>query len=251
MKATMLADSTTLQRRIHELGDWFHNVRIAGVQTAPHHPLGDYPAVKWRRFEHALPKDLSGMSVLDIGCNAGFYSVEMKRRGADRVVAIDTDERYLAQARFVAETANVSIEFRNLSIYDVAQIGERFDLVLCLGVLYHLRHPLLALDRMHEHVCGDWLVVQSMLRGVRDSGFRPRVDYPFTEEAAFLSREFPAMYFVEHSYAGDPTNWWIPNHACLAGMIRSAGFSIEDTPEEEVFVCRRLRGSAARLAFIG
>ena len=54
-----------------------------GVQTAPEHFLGDYPAVKWETFAAAIPKDLSGKSVLDIGCNAGFYAMEMKRRGAE------------------------------------------------------------------------------------------------------------------------------------------------------------------------
>jgi tRNA (mo5U34)-methyltransferase len=56
------------------------------VQTAPNHFLNDYPNVKWRRFQHAIPEDLSGKSVLDIGCNGGFYAIEMKRRGADRVL---------------------------------------------------------------------------------------------------------------------------------------------------------------------
>src|SRR5437868_3738608 len=86
--------------RIRELGQWFHNMNLGGLQTAPDHFLGDYPAVKWSRFAHAIPADLSGKTVLDIGCNAGFYSLEMKRRGASRVVAIDSSELYLDQARF-------------------------------------------------------------------------------------------------------------------------------------------------------
>src|ERR671935_2828170 len=92
-------DRAELERRIRALGDWFHNLDLGGVRTAPDHFLGDYPMVKWRRFAHAIPADLGGRSVLDIGCNGGFYAIEMKRRGADRVVAIDSDERYLAQAR--------------------------------------------------------------------------------------------------------------------------------------------------------
>src|SRR5438105_15920154 len=89
-----------IARRIRELGEWFHNIDIRGVQTASGHFLGDYPRQKWRRFEHALPNDLGDKSVLDIGCNAGFYSIEMKRRGAARVVGIDFIEHYLAQAKF-------------------------------------------------------------------------------------------------------------------------------------------------------
>lgn len=101
-----------------------------GVWTAPNHFLGDYPGFKFRRFAHALPADLTGKSVLDIGCNAGFYSVEMKRRGAARVLGLDSDERYLAQGRFVAERLGHDIEFRNLSVYDVGRLGERFDVVI-------------------------------------------------------------------------------------------------------------------------
>src|SRR6185295_17440620 len=120
---------------------------------------------KWQRFAHALPQDLRGMSVLDIGCNGGFFSIEMKRRGADRVVAIDFDDDYLAQARFAAEVSGMDIEFRNLSVYDVATLGAKFDVVLFMGVLYHLRHPLLALDLIHEHAAKNLFVFQSMQRG--------------------------------------------------------------------------------------
>src|SRR3954468_19855077 len=83
-------DKAALARRIRELGDWFHNLDLHGVPTAPSHFLGDYPAIKWRRFAHAVPADLSGWTVLDIGCNGGFYALEMKRRGASQVLAIDT-----------------------------------------------------------------------------------------------------------------------------------------------------------------
>src|SRR4051812_13991879 len=103
--STPLSSSLTaeqIQSRVRELGQWFHNLNLQGVQTAPTHFLGDYPAVKWRRFANSIPADLKGKSVLDIGCNAGFYSIEMKRRGADRVLGIDSDETYLEQARFAA-----------------------------------------------------------------------------------------------------------------------------------------------------
>ncbi len=227
-----------IRRRIADLGDWFQNMNLGGVYTAPNHFLGDYPAVKWDRFAGSIPADLSGKSVLDVGCNAGFYSIEMKRRGAARVVGIDNDEGYLAQARFAAEVSGTEIEFRELSVYDVARLGERFDIVLFLGVLYHLRHPLLALDLLYDHVAGDMLVFQSMLRGETHS-HPVEPDYPFSEREVFLRSGFPCMYFVEHSYVGDPTNWWIPNRACVEGMLRSAGFRIIEHPEEEVFICRR------------
>jgi tRNA (mo5U34)-methyltransferase len=230
-------DPDVIQQRIVELGEWFHNINLRGHPTAPDHFLGDYPAVKWRRFSESLPEDLRGRTVLDVGCNGGFYSIEMKRRGADRVVGIDWDERYLAQARFAANVSEVEVEFRRLSVYDVAELRERFDIVLFMGVLYHLRHPLLALDLLHEHVTRDLLVFQSMLRG------SPAIeavgsDYPITATALFDRPGFPRLHFIERKYSGDQTNWWIPNRAAAEAMLRSAGYAILEQPEDEVFLCR-------------
>jgi tRNA (mo5U34)-methyltransferase len=226
-----------IEQRVRELGQWFHNLDLQGVRTAPDHFLGDYPAIKWRRFEGALPRDLHGLTVLDIGCNAGFYSIEMKRRGADRVVGVDHDPDYLEQARFAAEVCGVEIELHQLSVYDVARLGERFDVVLFLGVLYHLRHPLLALDLIHEHVARDLLVFQSMQRGSAE--IEPlEDDYGITEVEVFDRPGFPRLHFIEQRYSRDQTNWWLPNRACSEALLRSAGFEILDHPEEEVFVCR-------------
>ena len=228
-----------IRDRAASLGDWFHNIDLDGVPTAPNHFLKDYPNVKWRRFAHAIPSDLSGKTVLDIGCNAGFYSIEMKRRGADRVVGLDFDPRYLEQARFAAEVTGQDIEFRQLSVYDVARLGEQFDVVLFLGVLYHLRHPLLALDLVHEHVARGLMIYQSMQRG--SNAVAPvRADYDFFEQEHFDDPGYPKLHFIEHEYAGDWTNWWAPNAACSAAMLRSAGFEVLEHPEEEVFVCRRV-----------
>ena len=234
---------TTLSRqdvetRIRDLGEWFQNMELGGVWTAPHHFLGDYPAIKWANFRDAVPADLTGKTVLEIGCNAGFYSFEMKRRGAARVLGIDSDSGYLAQARFAAEVSGLEVEFREMDVYDVARLQERFDVVLFMGVLYHLRHPLLALDLIHEHVARDLLIFQSMQRGSKEVA-RLREDYPFAETAVFGEPGYPAMYFVEERYSGDPTNWWIPNRACAEAMLRSAGFEIVAHPEEEVYLCRR------------
>lgn len=228
-----------IRSRIQTLGPWFHNLDLGGVKTAPAHFLGDYPSLKWRRFSHAIPRDLAGCSVLDIGCNAGFYSIEMKRRGAARVLGIDSDEDYLAQARFAGEISGLELEFRKLSVYDVGALAERFDIVLFLGVLYHLRHPLLALDLIHEHVSRDMLVFQSMQRGSsRIATLEP--DYPFWETDQFDQAGYPKLHFIEHRYAEDPTNWWVPNRSCAEAMLRSAGFEVTHHPEDEVYICRHV-----------
>ncbi|MBV9843181.1 MAG: TIGR04290 family methyltransferase [Sphingomonadaceae bacterium] len=237
--------SAALRRKVEALAPWFQNIDLGhGLMTAPDHFLGDYPRFKFARFADALPEDLGGKSVLDIGCNAGFYAVEMKRRGAGRVLGIDSDDRYLAQARFVADTLGFpDIELRNLSVYDVAALGERFDLVIFMGVLYHLRHPLLALDLIREHVAVDLMLFQTMQQGSTDILQVPE-DHPFhlpgtTQPPRYFDNPgYPKMHFIERQFAHDWTNWWAPNAACSQAMLRAAGFTIEANPEEEVYLCR-------------
>jgi tRNA (mo5U34)-methyltransferase len=227
-----------IEERVTKLGPWFHNLDLKGVRTAPSHFLGDYPAVKWRRFADAIPDDLTGKAVLDIGCNAGFYAMEMKRRGAARVLGLDADDSYLAQARFAADVNGLDIEFRRLSVYDIGTLREKFDVVLFLGVLYHLRHPLLALDLIYEHAAKDVLIFQSMQRGSAEVEPLDE-DYDFWTGGLFDRDTFPKLHFIEHRFADDWTNWWVPNRACAEAMLRSAGFIISEHPEQEVYVCRR------------
>src|ERR671930_112238 len=96
------SDSSALKQQIESLGEWFHNLDLHGVSTAPNHFLGNFPTIKWNQIASSIPLDLTGATVLDIGCNGGFYSIEMKRRGAAHVLGIDVDDRYLNQARFAA-----------------------------------------------------------------------------------------------------------------------------------------------------
>lgn len=228
-----------IEQRVRSLGQWFHNLDLGGVKTAPDHFRGDYPNVKWQRFAHAVPEDLTGRSVLDLGCNAGFYSLEMKRRGAARVVGIDSDESCLEQARFAAEVSGYrDIEFRRMSVYDVGSLGEKFDVVIFMGGLYHLRHPLLALDILRDTVVDDVMIFQSMQHESRDVP-QLKDSYPFWDSSAFEQDGYPLMYFVEKRYSNEAANWWIPNRACVEAMLQSAGFVIEGHPEDEVYICRR------------
>src|SRR5580704_3497102 len=119
-----------------------------------------------------------------ISAAMGFYSIQMKLCNAARVLAIDLDPDYLRRARLAAETIGVNIEFAEMSTYDIGLLNERFDIVLFVGVLYHLRHPLLALDLIREHVVRDLFVCQSLQRG--DPNEDPlEEDYPFSERAIF------------------------------------------------------------------
>ena len=134
--------------------------------------------------------------------------------------------------------AGQDVELRQLSVYEVGRLGERFDLVLFMGVFYHLRHPLLALDLIHQHVADDLMLFQSLQRGAPGE-MAMADDHPFEEEEIFLRPDYPRLHFVEHSYAGDPTNWFIPNAAASLALLRSAGFAPQPTPDPEVHVCRR------------
>jgi tRNA (mo5U34)-methyltransferase len=232
-----------LESRIRELGPWFHDLDLRGVRTAPDHPLGDFLRELWAVVEPAFPADLTGKTVLDIGCNAGFYSLQLHHRGA-AVTGLEPDPRYLAQARLAAEVLEADIEYLQMGVYDVDQLGRRFDFVLFLGVLYHLRHPLYALDKVAS-IVDERLVFQSMQRG-SDGEIWLEEDYPIENTEIFRDERFPAMYFIEKSYAGDPTNWWIPNRAGMEAMLRASGLQIDQRMGHEVYYCSPGGGGETR-----
>ena len=224
-----------VRRRVRELDPWYHDLDLGhGIRTAPHHPLGDFLDRLWAQVRRFVPKDMSGATVLDVGCNAGYYTQRFHERGA-RVLGVDHDERYLRQARFAAAVRGYDIEYRRLDVYDLDRLDRTFDYVLFMGVLYHLRYPLYALDKV-VRLPRRRLIVQSMTRGVPGDMPVPE-DALIDERAIFEHPRFPALYFVEHRYAGDPTNWWIPNEAGLAAMLRSTGVRIVAHPFEEMWVC--------------
>ncbi len=230
-----------VEREIARLAPWFHNLHLpTGHQTAPDHPLGDFPAFKWAQIGAALPEDLTGCRALDIGCNAGYYSFELARRGAE-VLALDHDEHYLRQADWARSQFGLEdrIELRHLTVYDLARIPDEFDVVLFLGVLYHLRHPLLALDIVAQRVRGRLVLQTLTLPG--DEPVDPPADLPLDDRARLLEPGWPAMAFVEHSMAGDPTNWWLANESAVEAMVRSTGLRIVDRPGHEMWVCERDR----------
>ena len=223
--------------QIASLAPWFHNLHLPnGLQTAPEHPLGDFPTVKWRQIAPFIAPDLTGWQVLDMGCNAGFYSFELARRGA-AVTAVDIDPHYLAQARWAAREYGLQdrIEFRQGSVYELAGAREQFDLVWFLGVLYHLRHPLLALDILHE-VTRRQMVLQTLTMPGEEALETPQSVGLFERE--WLTRAgWPRMAFIERALEDDPTNWWAPDPACVEAMIRSAGFRVSARPGHEIYVC--------------
>lgn len=232
-------DAGRIGKKVRQLGPWFHNLHLpGGVQTAPDHPLGDFPTYKWEALSEALPSDLEGWRVLDIGCNAGFYSFELARRGA-QVVGVDSDPHYLQQARWACEEFGLedAVTFRQMQVYELARAAHTYDLVLFLGVFYHLRYPLLALDIVAERA-SKMLVFQSL--SLPGSGLEERPHQLRLDQLDWLERPgWPRMAFVPGELEGDPTNCWIPNRACIESLLEDLDFHVEQRAGEDMYVCRR------------
>ncbi|HEX9942209.1 MAG TPA: TIGR04290 family methyltransferase [Thermoanaerobaculia bacterium] len=227
----------SLADEITALGPWFHNLHLPdGTQTVPDHFLGDFPTFKWAQIRDHLPADLSGWTALDIGCNAGFYSFELARRGAT-VTGIDHDPHYLRQARWAAGQFGLGtrVRFLEMQVYDLAANAETYDLVLFMGVLYHLRYPLLGLDIVARRV-RKRMIFQTLTMPGEEVCEAP-ADLPIDERDALLEPGWPKMAFIEYRLANDPTNWWAPNHAAVEAMLRSAGLRVLERPGHEIYVC--------------
>ena len=228
---------TEPEKTIAAMAPWFHNLHLPnGVETAPRHPLGDFPAYKWRAVQGCFPQDLTGWSVLDVGCNAGYYSFALAERGAS-VLGIDSDERYLKQALWARRQYGLDeqVRFDKRAIWQLAEMEETFDIVLFLGVFYHLRYPLLGLD-LAGSKARKLLLFQSLSTPEEAEGVQP-ADLDLREREQLLRPEWPKLWFIENSFAGDPTNWWIPNAAAMTAMLRSAGLRILDRPAHETYLC--------------
>jgi tRNA (mo5U34)-methyltransferase len=190
---------------------WFHTIDLGhGIVTDGR----DESARKLAWI--GLPSDLRGQTVLDVGAWDGFFSFECERRGAARVLAVDSeawrepawgDGGFGTKSGFeLARRALGSrVEDRELDVDAISReaLGGGFDVVLFLGVLYHLRHPFAALERV-AGVCDGLLIVET--------------------HADLLDVGRPAMAFYEGDEVGaDASNWWGPNVAALAGMLRACG----------------------------
>jgi tRNA (mo5U34)-methyltransferase len=222
---------------IDALGPWFHNIHLPdGRQTAPGHPFGDFPAFKWQRVQSAVPQDLRGWTALDIGCNAGFYAIEMAKRGA-HVTAVDVEPLYLDQARWVVEQFGLrsQIDIVEGHVYELLKSAERYDFVWFTGVFYHLKYPALALDLIRRATRRLMMFQTMTMPG--EEVVAPPHDLPLDERNAMRSPGWPKMAFIEHKVANDATNWWAPNHACVEALLRAAAFNVVQRPEHEFYLC--------------
>ncbi|MFD2247056.1 TIGR04290 family methyltransferase [Pontibacter ruber] len=222
---------------IEQLAPWFHNLHLPnGEQTAPNHVLGDFPSFKWKEIQPYIPADLSGWEVLDIGCNAGFYSIELAKRGA-KVLGIDVDPHYLRQAEWAAKQFGLEdrIELKQMQVYDVARLDRKFDLIWYMGVMYHLRYPLLSLDILSQKL-RNMMVFQTLTMPGKKVADVPD-DFEINDRQRMLEDGWPKMAFIEKRLAGDVTNWWAPNHAGIEAMLRTCGLKVTQRPGHEMYIC--------------
>lgn len=186
---------------------WFHSIELVPGFTTP-----GLDATSERVDVLHLPARLEGRTVLDVGAWDGFFSFECERRGAARVLATDSfawegdnwsDKRGFELAR---EALGSRVEDRHVDVLDLSEeaVGGRFDVVLCLGVLYHMKHPLLMCERLAA-VTGELLVLET------------HVDMTWTRRPA-------AAFYPGLELGLDPTNWWGPNVPAVVGMLKAAGF---------------------------
>jgi tRNA (mo5U34)-methyltransferase len=191
------------QREEYFASGWWHSIDLGNGRITPGaHKLEELQQ-NFALFN--LPADLTGKRVLDIGCWDGFYSFEAERRGA-KVVSVDC---WRPEKFFIAHAAlNSRIQFHELSVYEVTpeRLGT-FDIVFFLGVLYHLRHPLLALERVCAVTREFALLESHVIDNARDT-------------------TYPNMEFYEwDELGGQYDNWWGPNSECMLRMTRAAGFA--------------------------
>lgn len=204
-EADVFAYVQTWHDKLREIG-WWHSFELPGRRTI--RGVMGLASQKMRIAQFPIPEDLSGKRVLDIGTWDGWFAMEMERRGAE-VVAIDR----LENPRFheIHELLGSRVDYRQLSVYDLdpKKIGY-FDIILFMGVLYHLKHPLLALERVCS-VAKDFVAVESfVLKDLHRPGLGVETQ--------------PLMEFYEHELGGQFDNWVAPTIPCLLSLCRTAGF---------------------------
>jgi tRNA (mo5U34)-methyltransferase len=176
-----------------------------------------------------IPMDLQGLRVLDIAPWNGFFGFECLRRGAAELVSMGPDDPEVTgycKTRDLLEIGNC--RYVRASVYDLApEIHGTFDVVLFLGLIYHLRYPLLALDRVYD-VASKRLFVDCPVidRKVFDRTIAEPQRARILEESRYTN-QLPMVYFTKGRETGDPYNWFLPNRRALIDFIESAGFKID------------------------
>lgn len=234
---------------LKRLEPWFHRIDLGdGIFTKTESVMGepvDHPFGPWQTIQKLLPLDLRGKAVLDVGCNAGFYSFEAKRRGAERVLGVDGQRQHVRQGLFVRKVLGLEVEFRRLNVYELSprSVGQ-FDITLALGLLYHLKHPILALENLYQ-VTKELLVIETAIMPPQQTP--ASFAYSFGPAETMLH---PLVYIENSPEAKEQVyNWFLPGVNALMAMLRNVGFAevelIEEGGDRAVVVCRKNAGDAA------
>ncbi len=234
---------------LKRLEPWFHRIDLgAGLFTKTESVMGepvDHPLGPWQTIQKLLPPDLSGKTLLDVGCNAGFYAFEAKRRGATRVLGVDGQRQHVRQGLFVRKVLDLEVEFRRLNVYELSpRVVGQFDITLALGLLYHLKHPILALENLFR-VTKELLVIET---AIMPSASTPK-SFPYSFGA--MKTMLHPLAYVENPLESKEQvfNWFLPGVEALMAMLRNAGFAevelIEEKDDRAVVVCRKAGGNEA------
>lgn len=210
---------TDLASLVASVPAWRHRIELPGGITTPG---SEDCLAELARLQ--LPADMSGMRVLDVGCSDGFYSFECERRGA-QVVSVDDESSLLAGGvngfQVAATALGSSADYRVRDVHDLSpDLDGMFDLVLFVNVLYHLRNPVLALERLASVTSpGGLMVLKTYFRSDVRLWVRGRC------VSVDLDRRPKFWFFPTTELAGDPTNWFAPNRAAVAGLLSATGWS--------------------------
>jgi len=261
-----------IRQQLSTMQPWHHNVELApGVWTNP--KMGNHPAARWALIEPHVPKDLRGKTVLDLGCSSAFFSAMFKKRGAERVVAVDIVDSAISEAQLLTKVFGTPVEIVQSDIYDfLINNRDHFDYVIFLGIFYHLRSPLFVLDKLSA-ITRERLYFQTWVRnegalldGIRrllfafyEMGVLARRGEPRraitsawrtltqplelpdnldTEDSYIMSHpSFPKMSFIQKSMNNDPTNWWVGDTRTIRAILESTGFRRIQQLSDDTFIC--------------
>jgi len=227
-----------IERRVRELGWWYQHFELpTGVLTGNGQSPAYLPETRWRLIEPYVPASLEGKTVLDTGGNAGYFSVQMMKRGARQCVLVEPFVEFSEQARFVAEIYDLPIQVINEDVHTYClTTTERFDYVVFLGLFYHLKYPGIVLDRLAE-MTRERMYFHSHIISEEAASHPTRPDYmPGQDDRLLADPAFPKMLFIEQLYNRDPTNWWIPTSSALEPLVRSSGMKVVARPHPQLIV---------------